>query len=262
MYALIFQVRPIGFQVSPSSDGRSAIVTKISLPIHRQNGLRIGSVISEINDQYVGQMKARQVIKILNSASIPLKILFRQNLFDITIHTKKPIGFVLDRDINGNDAIVTNVYDQILQRQGLKMGCYIYKIGTSMYCDGLNYKNILNIITQQQIPFTITFRKFDIDFSSIESGGKDDNNKLQAIVGGTLKNYLSLNTVYTSWKRLIHRTSKETMINQSFSIGKMSIVESPCIERIEFVLSYYQRWIYDAQHQLKNVMSPLFISLS
>lgn len=252
LYALIFKESPLGFEVSESSDGRSAIVTKITKSIHRKNGLRIGSVITEIKDEYVGEMKARQVIKILNSSSIPIKILFRQNLFDITIHTLLPIGFILDRDINGNDAIVSKVYNKILSKQGLKMGCYVYKIGVSMYCDGLNYKNILNIICQQQIPFTITFRKFDIDFSSIESGGKDDNNKLQTICGGTLKNYLSLNTVYSSWNKLINKTSKETMINQSFSIGKQSIIDSPSIERIEFILSFYQNWIYDRENQINS----------
>eukprot|EP00484_Ammonia_sp_Unknown_P013727 CAMPEP_0197069452 /NCGR_PEP_ID=MMETSP1384-20130603/193242_1 /TAXON_ID=29189 /ORGANISM="Ammonia sp." /LENGTH=57 /DNA_ID=CAMNT_0042507511 /DNA_START=14 /DNA_END=184 /DNA_ORIENTATION=+ len=44
------------------------------------------------------------------------------------------------------------------------------------------------------------------------------------------------------------------MINQSFSMGKVSMFQSPCLERIEFVLAYYQRWIYDHQQRLKNDM--------
>ena len=201
-------------------------------------------------------MKGKQIRKILNSSKPPLKILFKQQLFDITIN-KKPYGFVLQRDMYGNDAIVSSVYNDILRKQGLKMGCYVYKINKNIYCDGLNYKNILSIITKQYLPFTITFREFDVDFSSIEQGGKDDENRLHEIIH-TMKNFTNRNLIFSSWENIIYNTNKQTMLNQSYNNNNQLMHESQCIERIQFILSYYIRWIHDKQNQLNTVYFDVF----
>ena len=231
------------------------IVTKITEPLHRESGLRIGSIISEINDQWVEQRSPQHILSILDLAQLPLQILFKEQLFDINITSKLPLGFLLDRELTGFGAMVTKVYDPTLQRLGLKMGCCVYRVGASVYCDDLEYKKILSVIAQQHVPFTITFRTFDIDLHSDPSSPnagksvKDDDSiesALQHLVGGTVKNYFSIDTVLDSWRMITAKMSKETMINQSIASGyKMAITQSPCIERIEFIMAYYQRWIAD-----------------
>ena len=78
-------------------------------------------------------------------------------LYQIT-YNKRPLGFTVMMDTRAKNAIITSIQDEKNTALGMTVGSRIYEInGRHVY--NLKHKKILQLMTQQSLPFHVVFKE-------------------------------------------------------------------------------------------------------
>jgi len=77
-YTVSFKGKPLGFTVVQDKESQNAKVSKINLNSAAKKGIKIGSYIVEVNDMRVFGLRHKNIIEIINRATFPIRLRFRQ----------------------------------------------------------------------------------------------------------------------------------------------------------------------------------------
>jgi len=142
-----------------------------------ESGGRIISLIRKAESKHVAKQKTLQFLikkgisesKVLEAYTEYYK---QERLYEITF-TERPLGFSVIMDTRGKNAIVSSVQNESNEKMGLKVASRIYNVNGKCV-EGMKYKDILKLISNQQLPFFVVFRQSKKKSKKLEKAKKKE----------------------------------------------------------------------------------------